>query len=65
MSEYEAYWLTGFPLINIRCAPRNNYGNLLKSKKNSITKIGNFTVNRDHIRTFKWSEQSDSWSDIC
>ena len=44
------YWLTGFPLINSLYLPRNNYGNLLKSKQTSIR---NFTVNRDHINKSK------------
>ena len=35
MSEYEAYWLTDFPLV---IAPRNNYGDLSKIKKANIKK---------------------------
>jgi len=38
MSEYKAYWLMGFPLINSWVAPRNKYGNLLKGKETSIRK---------------------------
>jgi len=33
MSEYEAYWLTNFPLLIIGCVPRNNYGDLKKANK--------------------------------
>ena len=33
MREYEAYWLTDFPLIFIGCASKNNYGDLKKANK--------------------------------
>ena len=46
MSEYEAYWLTDFPLGH---TPRNNYGDLSKKVNKQVQgKISNFTVNRDH-----------------
>ena len=56
MSEYEAYWLTDYPLINIsKQGPRNNFFLLkryaliiLKSKQTSVRKISNFAVNKDH-----------------
>ena len=32
------YWLTDFPLIIIGWVPRNNYGDLKKSKQTSIKK---------------------------
>jgi len=39
MSEYEAYWLTDFPLLIVRHTPKNNYGNLKKANKQVQGKI--------------------------
>ena len=38
MSEYEAYWVMGFSLINSWARAKNNYSNLLKSKQTSNKK---------------------------
>jgi len=59
ISEYEAYWLTDFPLIN-RVQRKKIFLIIILSfevvctsyktaNKQALGKIGNFTVNRDHI----------------